>query len=230
MDKRIALVIAGAGEGKRFGGKVPKPYVRLKGIPILSLTLEVFDTLSEINSIIIVTHPDWIKYCRKEIIEEFKFKKVVDIIAGGEKRQDSVRLGLEKVEADFVLIHDAVRPFVTRNFILQLIKAGLRYGAVIPALSVIDTIKRVEEGIVKNTIERENLYKIQTPQFFRLDIIKKAHYEAYKCGFYGTDDSALVERLGIQVKVIKGLSSNIKITTPDDLLYAYNLLSKRHKK
>ena len=227
------VIIVGAGEGKRMQNKIPKPYIKLKGTPIIALTLKVFDTIQLIENIIIVTLPDWIKYCKSEIVEKFGFKKVKAIIKGGNRRQDSIKMGLDAIadihpqltiSDSIVLIHDAVRPFITKDFITHLIKDCNKYEAVIPAMPATNTIKEVENGFVHRTLQRNNIYEIQTPQVFKYSVIKKAYEEAYSCGFYGTDDASLVEKIGIPVKISTGLSSNIKITTPEDLLYAETLL------
>ncbi len=224
------VIIVAAGEGKRMQDKIPKPYIKLKGKPIIALTLKVFSEIQEIENIIIVTLPDWIKYCESEVIEKFGFKKVKAIIKGGAKRQDSVKIGLEALSStlnpipDTLLIHDAVRPFITEDFITHLIKMCDKYGAVVPGIPATDTIKEIDNGFVHRTLQRNNVYEIQTPQVFKHEIIKEAYEKAYSCGFYGTDDASLVERLGTQVKVVPGLQRNIKITTREDLLYAENLL------
>ena len=223
-------IIVAAGEGKRMQDKIPKPYIKLKGKPIIWFALKVFNEIQEIENIIIVTQDEWIEYCESEVVEKFGFKKVRVIIKGGVKRQDSVKMGLDAISStlnpppDTLLIHDAVRPFITGDFITHLIKMCDKYGAVVPAIPATDTIKEVENGFVCRTLQRNNLYEIQTPQVFKYNIIKTAYENAYSCGFYGTDDASLVERLGTKVKVVPGLQRNIKITTKEDLSYAENLL------
>jgi len=213
-----------------WSGNVPKPYIKLKGASIIALTLKVFNEIKEIDNIIIVTHPDWINFCSSEIVEKLGFKKVKLVINGGPKRQDSVKMGLDAISStpmaspDTLLIHDAVRPFITPDFISHLIEMGAKYGAAVPALPATNTIKLIENGFVLRTLQRNNLYEIQTPQVFKYNIIKEAYEKAYSCGFYGTDDAELVERIHLPVKIVPGLPSNIKITTPEDLLYGERLM------
>lgn len=222
------VIIVGAGEGIRMQDKVPKPYIELKGKPIIALTLRVFNEIQEIENIIVVTHPERVEYCKSEVVEKFGFKKVREVTKGGAKRQDSVKLGLEAISSTLnpipytLLIHDAVRPFITGDFITHLIKMCAKYGAVVPGIPATNTIKEVEDGFVRRTLQRNHLYEIQTPQVFKYSIIKEAYERAYSNGFYGTDDASLVERIGVPVKIVAGLPSNIKITTPEDLLYAEN--------
>ena len=226
----ISALIVSAGEGKRFnpkrmGSNIPKPYALLKHKPIIAWTLEIFDNLAEVNDITVVTHPKWIEYCKSEVIDRFGIKKVKYVVEGGEHRQDSVRLGLkvmdgEEVQPQFVLIHDAVRPFITKEFLTYLIKETESYDAIVPGVPIINTIKETRDGFVFRTLEREKLYEIQTPQVFKVNKIKEAHDSAFKSNFYATDDSALMERIGVKVKLAEGLKQNIKITTAADLVYA----------
>ncbi|MDI6840297.1 MAG: 2-C-methyl-D-erythritol 4-phosphate cytidylyltransferase [bacterium] len=226
MSINISAIIVAAGEGSRIGASIPKPYIKLNGIPIIALTLKPFDQSTEIENIVVVTHWKWIDYCQSEIIRKFGFKKVITVVKGGNERQDSVNVGLDVVDGDIVLIHDAVRPFVTQDFIISLIRECKKYGAVVPGIPVTDTIKEVDGNFVHCTIQRDRAYSIQTPQVFKTNIIRKAYQEAYATRFYGTDDASLVERLGIKVRVIKGLPTNIKITTNEDLLYAKAIINQ----
>jgi 2-C-methyl-D-erythritol 4-phosphate cytidylyltransferase len=162
-------------------------------------------------------------YCLKEIIEKYKLKKVSQIIPGGKRRQDSVKNGMDALpkDEDIVVIHDGVRPFVTKNMIEDSIHAAVRYGAVIVAMPVKDTIKMSNpDGTVLKTLDRESLWQIQTPQTFQAKVIKEAYHRATEDGFAGTDDASLVERLGVKVHILPGSYTNIKITTPEDLLLA----------
>lgn len=220
----ITALIVAAGEGTRMREKVPKPYIKLKGVPILGVTLSRFNPHPKVDSIVIVTHSKWVEYCKLEIVDKFGFNKVESVIQGGPRRQDSVRLGLAVVNSEFILIHDAVRPFITAEFVSKLIREVKQCDAVIPGVPVTDTIKEIRDGFVHYTLDRDRLYEIQTPQVFRVNVIKKAHEEALKANFYSTDDSALVEGLGIKVKLVDGLTQNIKITTKQDLLHAEALL------
>jgi 2-C-methyl-D-erythritol 4-phosphate cytidylyltransferase len=167
------------------------------------------------------------------VIEAFHLTKVSWVLAGGKERQDSIWEGLKKVPSDcgIVIIHDGARPLVTRRLIESSIEAAQRYGAVVTAIPLKDTVKLVSrEREVIETPVRHTLMTIQTPQAFRFDVIRKAYEKAYRDGFYGTDDSSLVERIGIKVRVIPGTYENLKITTPEDLLLAEVLLKQRKNK
>jgi 2-C-methyl-D-erythritol 4-phosphate cytidylyltransferase len=222
----VSAIVVAAGEGKRIGGKTPKPYIALHEKPIIAWTLEVLTEVPEISSIVVVTHAKWIDHCRSEIIQKMGFRKVSSVVEGGEERQDSVRLGLARANGDFVVIHDAVRPFITPEFVTGLIATVRKYGAVVPGIPVIDTVKEIENGFVRETLNREELREIQTPQVFKLSTIREAHAEAHRSSFHSTDDSALVEKLGVKVKVVDGLQGNMKITTKEDLARAEQLMEK----
>ncbi|MEN6357799.1 MAG: 2-C-methyl-D-erythritol 4-phosphate cytidylyltransferase [Armatimonadota bacterium] len=214
--KACALIPA-AGRGERFGRGINKVFAEIAGRPVLAHTLSVFDSCEAIGEIIIVTGKDEIEAVG-ELVDRFGFSKVAHIVAGGKERQDSVYLGLEKVGSEIVVIHDAARPMVTCDIIVRSIDEAKRSGACIAAVPVIDTIKSAtSEHIVSDTIDRSNLYSIQTPQTFRTDLIRRAYEKAYADGFYATDDSTLVERLGEKVTIVQGSYDNIKITTPSDI-------------
>lgn len=215
----IAIVTA-AGKGKRMGSSVKKPYVMLSGKPILAHAVLPFEQSKTINAIIIVTDRGDEDFCLKNIVERFKFKKVVKVVCGGKERQDSVMAGIMAADGgwDTVAVHDGARPFITKEAVEQVIKSAKRCGAATLAVPVKDTIKQVCSGFVKKTLPRNELWAIQTPQAFRFDMLKKAHLQAKKQGFIGTDDSILVERTGCKVAVVCGSYDNIKITTQEDLV------------
>ncbi len=216
-------VIVSAGKGLRFMEGKKKQFHSLGGKPILVHTLEKFETCPLIRSILLVVGQEDMDYCLKEIVERYKFQKVSQIVPGGKRRQESVKNGVDALpkEADVVSIHDGVRPFVTRAMIEDTLHAAARFGAVVLAMPVKDTIKVSNpDGTVLKTLDRETLWQIQTPQAFRVSVIKEAHYRAAEDGFVGTDDASLVERLGIKVHILPGSYTNIKITTPEDLFLA----------
>ena len=209
-------------EGKK------KQFHFLGGKPILAHTLDKFETCPLIRSILLVVGQEDMDYCLKEVIEKYKFQKVSQIVPGGKRRQESVKNGIDALQkdADIVAIHDGVRPFVTKAMIEDSIHSAVRYGAVVLAMPVKETIKMSNpDGTVLKTLDRESLWQIQTPQTFQVNIIKEAYYRATENGFMGTDDSSLVERLGVKVHILPGSYTNIKITTPEDLLLA-NLFLK----
>ena len=215
MTTASALIPA-AGSGERFGRGVNKVFCEVAGRPVLAHTLAVFESCEAIDEIVLVTRQSDIEASRK-LSGRFGFAKVRAIVAGGDERQDSVARGLEKVTREIVAIHDAARPLVTREIIERSIEEAARSGACIAAVPVIDTIKSVTDGDVTGTVDRSNLYAVQTPQTFRTELIREAYRRAYEDGVYATDDAALVERLGKRVTVVPGSYDNIKITTPADL-------------
>jgi 2-C-methyl-D-erythritol 4-phosphate cytidylyltransferase len=167
-------------------------------------------------------------YCLNEIIEKYKFQKVSKIVPGGKRRQESVKNGIDALpkDTDIVAIHDGVRPLVTRTMIEDSIQSAIQYGAVVLAVPVKETIKMSDpDGTVLRTLDREFLWQIQTPQTFQVNVIREAHARAAEDGFVGTDDASLVERLGVKVHILPGAYTNIKITTPEDLVLA-NLFLK----
>ncbi len=193
--------------------------MEVAGKPILAHTLAVFESCDAIEEIIIVTGERDIE-AAGELVGRFGFAKVTCIVAGGAKRQDSVRNGLAKATRDIIAIHDAARPMVTREIIERSIAKAAEMGACVAAVPVIDTIKSASDEIIRSTIDRASLHSIQTPQTFRAGLIRRAYDQAYADGIYATDDATLVERLGEPVAIIEGSYDNIKITTPSDLAIA----------
>jgi len=227
---KVVAIIVAAGSGKRMGRSTKKQFLSIGSKPILAYTLEVFDATNKVDRIILVIPRGWKRYCQKEIIEKYRYRKEIEIISGGARRQDSVACGLALVSSDYeiVIIHDGVRPFVTRRMIIESIARARKFGACVVAVPVSDTVKMANSrGVIERTLPRECLWRVQTPQTFRLSLIKKAYAKALKDKFYGTDDAQLVERMNKPVKVISGDYRNIKITTKEDLILAERLLSKK---
>jgi len=226
---RVTAVIPAAGSGMRMGLEEAKQYLEIDGKPLLVHTLRTFQECHAVDSIIIVVPEKDVDYCLHQMVQRYQLSKVYKVISGGERRQDSVRNGIEAVadSCRWVLIHDGVRPFVSIELIEKVIKAARRYRAVITGLPVTETIKRVgSKANVLKTIERNDLWLIQTPQIFNREDIHLAHQEALKRGWTeATDDAFLAEKMGISVKIIEGEERNIKITTPHDLQVARFLLS-----
>lgn len=219
MTGASAIIVA-AGAGKRFGQMKQFAYLRAK--PVLEWTLERFQSHPEIGSIVLVLPDEQdLKHYR------MRYAKIVDLVRGGEKRQDSVWQGfrlLAGAAPEVVLVHDGARPLVTAGLISRVIVAARAGGAAVPVLPVEDTIKEVREGRVTGTIDRSLLFRAQTPQGFRYDVLKQAMDAARKDRFYGTDEAALVERIGLPVTPVPGDARNIKITTPIDIPIAEALL------
>ena len=214
-------IIPAAGWGVRMGSNRAKQFLRLEGQPILAVTLSRFQQCPFINALVLVVPEKEMAYCRREIVEPYHLDKVVQIVKGGERRQDSVRFGLEATEGnhDLVVIHDGVRPFIDPELIERVITETRKHRAVITALPAKETVKELNgEGFVVRTHNRENIWLVQTPQAFYFQDIMAAHRQAEKENWPNiTDDALLMERMGIPVKVIRGTEENIKITTPLDL-------------
>ncbi len=209
----VALVVA-AGRGRRVGGEVPKQYQPLDGAPLLRRTLGAFLSHPAVDRVRAVIHPD-----DGALFETAsRGLDVMDPVTGGATRQDSVRLGLESLESlrpGRVLIHDAARPFVDAATIFRVLEALDTHPGAIPALPVSDTLKRGEDGLVGGTVERDGLWRAQTPQGFRFADILAAHRRA--AGSALTDDAAVAEAAGLEVALVAGSADNLKITTDEDL-------------
>ncbi len=222
INVKAAAIIAAAGWGKRFSVGRRKQFQLLGGKPVLVHSIERFEESPSVGEIILVVSEDSTEYCREEIVKRFQFKKIKEIVPGGEERQHSVKRGFSSIsnETDIVVVHDGVRPFVTVDLIEKSIEEALKSGGAIVAVPVKDTVKESSEGYIQRTLPRESLWLAQTPQAFRYDILKRAYGMSEEDGFLGTDESSLVERLGIRVRLIQGSQMNMKITTEEDLLIA----------
>ena len=224
-------VIVAAGKGRRMGTKVSKQFLPLRGKEILAHTVECFEASEDVDEIVLVTGEESLGDV-EEMKREYGWKKITAITAGGKERQDSVRNGLEKLspKTEIVLIHDGVRPFVTKTMIRESAREAKKMGACIIGVPAKDTIKVCSaEGIALNTPDRSTLWQIQTPQTFRKDLILSAYEQAEREGFRGTDDASLAEHSGFAVKVIMGSYRNIKITTKEDLIMAEAFLEEEEE-
>ncbi len=225
LGTRMAPVPVGA-KGRQKKAPPSKQFTELGGTPILIHTLRRFAAVDAVSEIWIALRESEIAGFRLRLESEAKevIKKKVELVVGGEHRQQSVQHALQAIAAaadDIVLVHDAVRPLVTREIIQKVIDAAKKYGAAIAGLPAVDTVKQVErtaEGaLIKATIPRAGIVMAQTPQGFRYAVIKKAFDEASADGLLGTDEASLVERSGHDVAVVMGSPRNIKITTPADM-------------
>ena len=226
----IALIPA-AGMGKRMQAGMNKQYLQVGGMPILARTVAVFEQAPFVDAIYIISPADEVHYCEREVVAAFGYTKVKGVIVGGAERQHSVINGLRAMEADdedVVLIHDGVRPFVSVHVLQRAIEVARTTDGALVAVPAKDTIKMVENGIIRETPPRETLWLAQTPQAFRYGVIRAAHELAEAEDFLGTDDASLVERLGKEIHIVLGDYRNIKITTPEDLVLAEAFL-KEHK-
>jgi 2-C-methyl-D-erythritol 4-phosphate cytidylyltransferase len=220
--RKVTAIIVAAGEGKRFGSA--KQFAPFREKLILDWAIEAFELHARVDEIILVL-PD--EKERQKYIS--RFEKVSAVVKGGRRRQDSVVHGFESVKAEetkIVLVHDGVRPLVSREVISRVVEEAQRSGAAIPAIPVDDTIKEIGQGKVARTLDRKKLVRVQTPQGFSYEVLEKALRQAQKEGYYGTDEAALVERSGYPVAVVEGDPRNIKVTTPADLKIAEALFEK----
>jgi 2-C-methyl-D-erythritol 4-phosphate cytidylyltransferase len=227
--KTIAIVPA-AGTGERMGIDRKKPYLLLNQRPLLYYTLTALASIPSIAQIIVAVAPGDERFCQQQVLEKFHFNKSIQLIPGGSSRQESVRRLLERVpdDAQLVLIHDGARPLITPELLEQAIAETRVWKATVLAVPVKDTIKSANDTLqIEKTISRDQLWAIQTPQTFEQSIIQQAHQRASQDGFIGTDDAALVEWMGVRVKIVMGSYDNIKITTPEDLIVAEALLKSR---
>ena len=226
MNMKAKAIIAAGGRGERIGGVLPKQFVEIKKKPILVYSVEKFESCELIDEIVLVVPEDYMSFCSYNIVDLYDCRKVKRILSGGKERQDSVFKGLSVLpeNTDIVVIHDGVRPFVSTRKIEESIESCRKEKAVILALPVNETVKRVEDERVITTLNREELWVAQTPQVFEYKLLLKAYSKAMKEGFKGTDDSSLVERLGVKVKVLEGEKENIKITTAEDLVLAERIV------
>ncbi|MCH7760892.1 2-C-methyl-D-erythritol 4-phosphate cytidylyltransferase [candidate division TA06 bacterium] len=222
-----SAIIVAAGSGKRVGGELEKQFLPLCGFPLLKHCLQVFEDCDRIDQILLVLSEERIEFCKREVLNKFGIKKVLEPIPGGKRRQDSVFQGLNKVEGGIVLIHDGVRPLLQSELLMRVIRECETHQAVVPVIEIGDTLKKVDGGFVAATLNRTTIKGAQTPQAFEYSLIRQAYDKAYEEGFYATDDASLVERLGVKVKVIEGSPENIKITTKSDLLFAESILKRR---
>lgn len=225
---RATAVIVAAGEGSRIGGTVAKPYLSIAGRPLILHTLDRFASARTLASIVLVVAEHHLERCEAMVRADPSSRALRCILQpGGASRQESVSRGLGRVAADcdLVVIHDGARPFVSPSLIDRCVSAAQEKGAVVVGLPARDTIKIVSETReIQSTLERAALWEIQTPQAFRRDVIVKAHQWARDQGIYATDDATLVERLGTPVYVLDGERTNIKVTVPEDLLFAETLI------
>lgn len=228
----VTALIPAGGSGRRMQTGEAKQYLLLHGIPLLVHTLRSFQKAPAIGDIVLVVPPSDVARIQSDIVDAFAITKVRQVVAGGKERQDSVRNGLAVLPSacEIVLIHDGARPFVSTALIEKAVAGAVREGAVAAGVQVRDTVKDCDrEGMVVGTLDRERIWMAQTPQAFRRAIIVTAHRQAQIDNFYGTDDAMLVERMGIPVKMIDGMTDNIKITTTEDLAWAEYRLSAAYK-
>ena len=212
-----------------MGGPGRKQFLTLGGVPLLVLSLNVLQRIQSIREIILSVPEHDKDYCWRDIVKPFGLKKVTQIVTGGQRRQDSVRNGLFAISnpPDLVLVHDGVRPFIQDDIVEKSIACAEETGAAVVAIPMHDTVKRVDsQHVIQETLNREELWQIQTPQTFRYDWLLEAHQQAQQERWEVTDDAALIERKGYPVSVVEGSCFNIKITRPDDLVFGEAILNR----
>ena len=205
----------------------PKQLFVLQNTPILIYTIRKFDVCRLVDDVIVAAPRESVDEIRA-LVSNAGFSKPVTVIQGGDRRQDSVATALQHLspEVTVVAVHDAVRPFVSIEEIEAVIHKADQDGAAILAVPIVDTVKQVDKDVVDATLAREHLVLAQTPQAFRIEILREAFERAKKDEYYGTDESSLVERMGRSVSIVRGSERNIKITRPTDLILARVLLEE----
>ena len=228
MDEWVAAVVPAGGSGTRMGNEIPKQFLQLGGVPLLIHALRVFESSKTIAEIVVVVPPDTVTSCRDELLPPFAFSKISTVIAGGARRQDSVWNGVRAVDerTTIVVVHDAVRPFVTGTMIEQVVDDARTHGAAIAAIPLHDTVKRSDtDGMIETTLDRQRLWSAQTPQAFKVELLREAHRSGHEAGVEATDDAFLVEQTGHRVAIVNGSPDNIKITRPEDLVMGEAILA-----
>jgi 2-C-methyl-D-erythritol 4-phosphate cytidylyltransferase len=224
-----AALIAAAGQGRRIGGGIEKQFLRLGTKSLLAHTLARFEATSRIDQIVVIVPPGREAFCRTEVVKAEGFRKISHIIAGAQTRQGSVAAGFQYLgeEVDVVVVHDGARPFVTPSLIHTAIDMAAAVGSVVVAVPESDTLKRVAANhTVVETLDRRQLWRAQTPQAFRRQILQEALRHAARFHAEATDEASLVESLHYPVQIIPGSTWNFKVTSPDDLVLAEFLLTR----
>jgi 2-C-methyl-D-erythritol 4-phosphate cytidylyltransferase len=222
-DKKMcSAVVVAAGSGTRFGEDIPKQFFEINGKPVLYYSLKALCDSDIIDEVIIVTSEEWIEFCEDEIVKKYGFDKVDGVVLGGKTRCDSVRAGVMvcDIASDYVFIHDGARPLLTEDMIRRGYETVLKYGTAVAAIPSTDTIKIADkDGVVLSTPDRSTLWRIQTPQIFRYDLILKAYFDLTDEDRQTvTDDAMLIERKSdVPVHLFEGSENNIKITTHNDI-------------
>lgn len=217
---KVSCLLLAAGTGSRFGGEIPKQFMKFDSMPVIIHTLKVLEGCQKINNIVIIMNKDFIEYTN-ELIAEYDIHKVLTIVPGGETRQGSTLNGLnalKEYDPEIVVIHEAVRPFIDEALVNETIEEAVKYGAVDVGVKTTDTMIQVEDGFITGMPDRTILYNGLMPQTFQYELIVMAHQKAMEDNFNETtDDVRLVHRLGLPVKVVTGSYDNKKLTTQEDI-------------
>lgn len=224
----MALIMA-AGSSSRMGED--KQFMKLGGKSVLARTISVFEDCGAVSDIIVVTKKESVDRVRR-LVEQYRFTKVIQVIPGGKERVESVFMGLQKISKEYglVAIHDGARPLVTKEIVEKTIRTAQKFNAAAPAEPVTSTVKRVKNDAIVETIDRQELALVQTPQVFEASLIKGAIQKAIQDKAPITDDCMAAERIGITVHLTEGSRENIKLTTQEDMIFAEAILRSRRKK
>ena len=220
--RRVAVIIAAAGKGTRLGAPIPKQFLKIGGQPVIIKAMKVFDQMEEVDHIFVVAGEDYVDYCT-DLIGQYGFEKMENVVEGGVLRQDSVYNALQEMNrrkpgVEYVLIHDAARPFISQEVIRKVLRATEEKGAAVACVAMTNSVRRLGAGEDKSeSVDRSEYYAVQTPQGFRKSLLIDAYEKAYDDSFFGTDDAAIVEHAGGEIAMVDGEYQNIKITTKEDL-------------
>ena len=226
-------MVPAGGTGKRMGAGTPKQFLMLDGVPMMLHSLRVLERVPGVTEIVLVVPKEERARALAEVVERYGLKKVLKVVPGGATRQESVHHGLNEVDEDveIVVVHDAVRPFITEDLVERSIEAARQHGGAIVAVPMKDTPKQAgPDGLIQKTLDRAGLWLAQTPQTFRRALVVAAYRKAALAHIHATDDAALVERLGHTVAIVQGSWDNMKITTPEDMVIAEAILAARKGK
>jgi 2-C-methyl-D-erythritol 4-phosphate cytidylyltransferase len=224
----VVAVVPAGGTGMRMGARVPKQFLTMGRTPILVHTLRALTAAKEVEGLVVAVPHDRVTGTRA-LLDRHRIRRVLAVVAGGADRQESVWLALQALPptARWVLVHDAVRPFLPSAVISAVLAAARSAGAAVCGLAVTETVKKVADGLVEATLDRAGLWLVQTPQGFGRELLCQAHRAARRDRFHGTDDAVLIERMGGRVAMVPGSARNIKITTPADLAVARTWMARR---
>jgi len=223
---KITAILVAAGSGTRMNSEKNKVFIEIADRPVIAHSLLAFQNAPAVIDIIVVTREEDILLVG-DIGAEFNITKLSKVVKGGSERHESVKLGLQEIEdSELVLVHDAARPCIRIEDIEGVINIAKKHGAATLAHKVTDTLRYASDGILNETVDRESLWTMQTPQVFNLDILKKAHDSTTISRVTATDDVMLVQQLNIPVYIYAGSRSNIKITTPEDLIIAESIIAR----
>jgi 2-C-methyl-D-erythritol 4-phosphate cytidylyltransferase len=220
---RACAIVVAAGRGNRLGAPTAKAFLPVGGRPLVIYSLKTLAQCPTVAAIVLVVAPECIAVAQETLSHYGPWPVPVKVVSGGAERQDSVRAGIDAADeaTELILVHDAARPFVSPACVTACMEAAADHGAAIAAVPARDSVKMVAaDRVITQTLDRQLVWLAQTPQAFRAGVLRQAHRQASRDGYSATDDAALVERLGVTVRVVLGEATNLKVTTPEDLAWA----------